>query len=133
MTKCKNCGKLLKWFKDPVNEKWIPLEANCNLEYDSPEEVNIEEVHQWRGAAILTCNKGCGTQIYFDPDNRSPSGKMIPMEVETHENHTCGSRNNKRTLILSKNRYLSLTGHLNECQKSETGMSRRNKKAGSRD
>jgi hypothetical protein len=65
MTICKNCGKPLKWFKDPVNEKWIPLEANCNLECESPEEVNIEEVHQWRRkcAAVLTCNKGCGTQI----------------------------------------------------------------------
>ena len=46
MTICKNCGKPLKWFKDPVNEKWIPLEADCNLEYESPEEVNTEEVLQ---------------------------------------------------------------------------------------
>src|ERR1051326_2428901 len=99
MTICKNCGKPLKWFKDPVNEKWIPLEADCNVEYESPEEINTEEVNteevlQWKHkcAAVLTCNKGCGTQIYFDPDNRSPSGKMIPMEVATHENHTCGIR-----------------------------------------
>ena len=58
MTICKSCGKPLKWFKDPVNEKWIPLETNCNLEYESPEEVNIEEVNQWRHkcAAALTCN-----------------------------------------------------------------------------
>ena len=100
MTICKNCSKPLKWFKDPVNEKWIPLEANCNLEYESPEEVNIEEVLQWRHkcAAILTYNKGCGTQIYFDPDNRSPSGKMIPMEVATHENHTCGHREQQEDL-----------------------------------
>ncbi len=57
MTICKNCGKPLKWFKDLVNEKWIPLEADCNLEY---EQVNIEEVNQWKHkcAAVLTCNKG---------------------------------------------------------------------------
>ncbi len=92
MTICKNCGKPLRWFKDPVNGKWIRLEAECNLEYESPEEVNMEEVLQWRHkcTTILTCNKGCGTQIYFDHDNRSPSGKMIPMEIATHENHTCG-------------------------------------------
>ena len=94
MTICKNCGKPLKWFKDPVNEKWIPLEADCNLEYESPEEVNIEEVLQWKHkcAAVLTCNKGCGTQIYF------ASGKMIPMEVATHENHSCGRREQQEDL-----------------------------------
>ena len=94
MALCKNCGKGLKWFKDPVNEKWIPLEAECDLGYDSPEEVNMEEVLQWKHkcAIPLTCNKGCGTQIYFDQDNKSPSGKMIPMEVATHQNHSCSGR-----------------------------------------
>ncbi len=44
-------------------------------------------------AAARECNtkaKGCGFHIYFDPNNKSSSGKMIPMEVATHENHTCG-------------------------------------------
>ena len=94
MTICKNCGKTIKWFKDPVTDKWIPLEADCNLEYESPEEVDMDEVLQWKHkcAAVLRCSKGCGTQIYFDPTNKSSSGKMIPMEVATHENHTCGDR-----------------------------------------
>ena len=94
MTMCKNCGKAIKWFKDPVNDKWIPLEADCNLEYESPEEVEMDEVSQWKHkcTAVLTCNKGCGTQIYFDPNNKSSSGKMIPMEIATHQNHTCGGR-----------------------------------------
>jgi hypothetical protein len=35
---------------------------------------------------------GCGTQIYFDPNNKSSSGKMIPIEIATHQNHTCGGR-----------------------------------------
>jgi hypothetical protein len=46
--------------------------------------------------AVLTCNKGCGTQIYFDSNNKSSSGKMIPMEVATHENHTCGGRQHEK-------------------------------------
>ncbi|MGA9151953.1 MAG: hypothetical protein WBZ36_15350 [Candidatus Nitrosopolaris sp.] len=94
MTICKNCGKTIKWFKDPVTDKWIPLEADCNLEYESPEEADMDEVLQWKHkcATVLMCNKGCGTQIYFDPTNKSSSGKMIPMEVATHENHTCGDR-----------------------------------------
>ncbi len=85
----------IKRFKeDPVNDKWIPLEADCNLEYESPEDVDMNEVLQWKHkcTAILKCNKGCGTQIYFDPNNKSYSGKMIPMEVATHENHTCRGR-----------------------------------------
>jgi hypothetical protein len=66
MTMCKNCGKGIKWFKDPVNDKWIPLEADYNLEYESPEEVDMDEVLQWKHkcTAVLTCNKGCGTQIW---------------------------------------------------------------------
>jgi hypothetical protein len=91
MTMCKNCGKAIKWFKDPVNDKWMPLESDCELEYDNPEDVNMDEVVQWRHkcAAVLRCNKGCGREVYFDPNNRSRSGKLIPMEVATHENHTC--------------------------------------------
>lgn len=91
MTICKNCGKAIKWFKDPVNDQWVPLESDCDLEYDNPEDVNIDEVAQWRHkcAAVLRCNKGCGTEVYFEPNNKSRSGKLIPMEVATHENHTC--------------------------------------------
>ena len=94
MTICKYCGKALKWIKDPPNDKWVPLEADCDLEYEGPENVNMDEVIQWRHkcAAVLTCYKGCGTQIYFDPNNKSPSGKMIPIEVATHENHDCSRR-----------------------------------------
>src|SRR5215469_1672649 len=94
MTLCKNCGKGIKWFKDPVNDKWIPLEADCNLEYESPEEVDLDEVLQWKHkcTAVLRCNNGCGTPIYFDPNNKSSSGKMIPIEIATHQNHTCGGR-----------------------------------------
>jgi hypothetical protein len=42
----------------------------------------MDDVLQWKHkcTAVLTCNKGCGTQIYFDPNNKSASGKMIPME-----------------------------------------------------
>ncbi|HET7148168.1 MAG TPA: hypothetical protein VFI73_06670 [Candidatus Nitrosopolaris sp.] len=94
MTICKNCGKAIKWFKDPVNDKWMPIEFDCDLEYDNPEDVNMDEVAKWRHkcAAVLRCNKGCGAEIYFDPNNKSLSGKLIPMEVATHENHTCNAK-----------------------------------------
>ena len=61
-----HCGSGIKWFKDPVDNKWIPLEADCNLEYVTPEEVDMDEVIQWRHkcAAVLTCNKGCGRDLF---------------------------------------------------------------------
>lgn len=35
------------------------------------------------------CNRGCGALIYFDNEQRSQSGKMIPMEVNTSQPHQC--------------------------------------------
>jgi WD40 repeat protein len=36
----------------------------------------MDEVLQWKHkcTAVLTCRQGCGTQIYFDPNNKSSSG-----------------------------------------------------------
>ena len=55
----------------------------------------MDEVARWRHKCnktdVLKCNKGCGAEIYFDP-NKSSSGKLVPMEVVTHENHTCTAR-----------------------------------------
>ena len=96
MTICKNSGNAIIWFRDTERDKWIPLESNCDLEYEKPEDVDMDEVAQWRHkcnkTGVLKCNKGCGAEIYFDPNNKSPSGKLIPMEVATHENHTCTAR-----------------------------------------
>ena len=75
MTLCKNCGKALKWFKDPVNSKWIPLEAECDLEYERPEGVVMDEVLQWKHkcAAVLTCNKGSRRHpLASSPEAHSP-------------------------------------------------------------
>ena len=43
MTICKNCGKAIKWFRDTEKDKWIPLESNCDLEYEKPEDVDMDE------------------------------------------------------------------------------------------
>jgi hypothetical protein len=54
--------------------KWIPLEADCNLEYENAEDVDMDEVLQWKHMHSYS-----STQIYFDPNNKSSSGKMMPM------------------------------------------------------
>jgi hypothetical protein len=53
VTLCKNSGKAIKWFKDPVNDKWIPLEADCNLEYESPEDMDMDKVYNGNTNAQL--------------------------------------------------------------------------------
>ena len=62
MTICKNCGKAIKWFRDTEKDKWIPLESNCDLEYEKPEDVDMDEVARWRHkcnkTGVLKCNKG---------------------------------------------------------------------------
>jgi len=91
---CKKCGNAIKWIKDPVNDKWIQLEYDCDLEYDSLEDVDMNEVALWRHkcVSVLKCKKGCDIWIYFDHKQKSVSGKLIPTELATHENHTCSVR-----------------------------------------
>jgi hypothetical protein len=35
------------------------------------------------------CNKGCGQLIYFDANNKSQSGKFIPLDKQTGLPHQC--------------------------------------------
>jgi hypothetical protein len=35
------------------------------------------------------CNKGCGGEIYFDANNKSQSGKFIPLGKDTGLPHQC--------------------------------------------
>ena len=80
ITICKNCGKAINRFRDTEKDKWIPLESNYDREYEKPEDVDMDEVAQWRHkcnkTGVLKCNKGCGAEIYFDPNNKYPSGKF---------------------------------------------------------
>lgn len=41
---------------------------------------------------MVLCRNGCGQDLTFDPENRSPSGKMIPINSATGENHQCPNR-----------------------------------------
>jgi hypothetical protein len=78
MNTCKYCDDFIKWSKDYWSGKWIPLKFNC------------DQRHECRKQVYLCKNRR--TQIYFDPNNKSPTGKLIPIEVSTHQNHTCSRR-----------------------------------------
>ena len=35
------------------------------------------------------CSKGCGSEIYWDEEFKSDSGKFIPLDARTDEPHNC--------------------------------------------
>ena len=39
------------------------------------------------------CNKGCSQEIYFDANNKSQSGKYIPLNKDTGLPHQCQTNN----------------------------------------
>ena len=38
---------------------------------------------------MTVCQYGCGTELKWDKQRKSESGKMIPIEVSTNEPHNC--------------------------------------------
>ena len=43
------------------------------------------------------CSKGCGSEIYWDEEFKSDSGKFIPLDARTDEPHTCNGPENSDT------------------------------------
>jgi hypothetical protein len=48
---------------------------------------NLQQPQQQR--QYHTCNKRCAQEIYFDANNKSQSGKYIPLDKDTGEPHQC--------------------------------------------
>jgi hypothetical protein len=53
----------------------------------SPQQGQMQQQHQER--RYYQCRKGCGQEIYFDADNKSQSGKFIPLDKDTGLPHQC--------------------------------------------
>jgi hypothetical protein len=51
------------------------------------QQVRPQQENQQR--RYYQCNKGCGQEIYFDANNKSQSGKFIPLDKETGLPHQC--------------------------------------------
>jgi hypothetical protein len=49
----------------------------------------------------LQCTKGCGQEIYFDANNKSQSGKFIPLDKDTGLPHQYGQHINSQRSTLS--------------------------------
>lgn len=92
MSKCKRCQVEISWYRS--GDRWLPLNPESAPQSEMLNIMDVDEVrnlygHRCSNPNTVQCRNGCGSAIYFDRDNVSSSGKMIPMEVETHENHSC--------------------------------------------
>jgi hypothetical protein len=98
---CRQCGKPIKfddkWISERTGRK-IPLDVDTEEPHDCPvrrsnsqqqQLQQIQQQQQQQERRYLQCNKGCGNEIYFDANNKSQSGKFIPLDKETGLPHQC--------------------------------------------
>jgi hypothetical protein len=77
--------------------KKIPLDPGTNEPHDCPvrrdqpqQQSQLQQgLPQQQQRRYLQCNKGCGQEIYFDSNNKSQSGKWIPLDKDTGLPHQC--------------------------------------------
>jgi hypothetical protein len=90
---CRLCGSPIKFDDKWVSErtgKKIPLDPGTNEPHDCPVRRDQQQQgQQSQQRRYLQCNKGCGSEIYFDANNKSPSGKYIPLSKDTGLPYQC--------------------------------------------
>jgi hypothetical protein len=101
---CRLCGNPIKFDDKWVSErtcKKIPLDPGTNESHDCPvrrdhlkqqgqqSERPQQLQQQSQQRRYLQCNRGCGQEIYFDANNKSQSGKFIPLDKDTGLPHQC--------------------------------------------
>jgi hypothetical protein len=98
---CKLCVQQITFDNKHISQrtgKKIPLDVATNEAHDCPARTSNNNQQQQQEQQIQQqtlqrryhqCNKGCGNEIYFDPFNKSQSGKYIPLSKETGLPHQC--------------------------------------------
>jgi hypothetical protein len=97
---CRQCGERIKFDDKHVGQrsgKGIPLDIQTNEPHDCPARKAVDftmvgnspDQQQTQQRRYHQCNKGCGNEIYFDANNKSQSGKWIPLDKETGLPHQC--------------------------------------------
>ena len=91
---CRLCGQPITFDNQHISQrtgKKIPLDPGTNEPHDCP--VRRDQPQQQQGQQTQMryhqCNKGCGNEIYFDANNKSQSGKWIPLDKDTGQPHEC--------------------------------------------
>ena len=81
---CPTCEtKLSKNLKDLAGPGICP---KCNPEKITPRKPTYGVNYSGR---TKQCSKGCGSEIYWDEEFKSDSGKFIPLDARTDEPHNC--------------------------------------------
>jgi hypothetical protein len=96
---CRQCGEPITFDNKHISQrtgKKIPLDPGTNEPHDCPlrrdqpqQQGQPKQSQQMQQRSYLQCNKGCGQEIYFDANNKSQSGKWIPLSKETGLPHQC--------------------------------------------
>ena len=96
---CRQCGEPITFDNKNISQrtgKKIPLDPGTNEPHDCPlrrdqpqQQGQPKQSQQMQQRSYLQCNKGCGQEIYFDANNKSQSGKWIPLSKETGLPHQC--------------------------------------------
>ena len=93
---CRQCGQPITFDNKHISQrtgKKIPPDVETNEPHDCP--VRRDQPQQQQGQQQTQqiryhqCNKGCGQEIYFDANNKSQSGKYIPLSKDTGLPHQC--------------------------------------------
>jgi len=88
---CRICGERIKFDDKHISQrtdKRIPLDVDTEEPHDCParREQQQQQPEQRRYHQYI---KGCGQEIYFDANNKSQSGKFIPLDKDTGLPHQC--------------------------------------------
>jgi hypothetical protein len=96
---CRQCGEPITFDNKHISQrtgKKIPLDPGTNEPHDCPlrrdqpqQQGQPKQSQQMQQRRYLQCNKDCGQEIYFDANNKSQSGKWIPLSKETGLPHQC--------------------------------------------
>ena len=88
---CRQCNQPITFDNKHISQrtgKKIPLDVETNEPHDCParreqQQAQLPPQSQQSQRRYLQCNKGCGNEIYFDANNKSQSGKFIPLDKDT--------------------------------------------------
>ena len=92
---CRLCNQPITFDNKHISQKTgkkIPLDPGTNEPHDCPvrrDQPQQQQQSQPQQRRYLQCDKGCGKEIYFDANNKSQSGKWIPIDKQTELPHQC--------------------------------------------
>jgi hypothetical protein len=101
MLNCKLCNAPIKFSKQYVSERsgrMIPLDPSTGMPHDCPvwneQKAYTPQSREQpqRSIRYYSCRNGCGSMIYFNEQQKTDTGKWIPIEKDTDEPHDCPNR-----------------------------------------